>query len=93
MILSVREVARIASEAAEAASPTITVIGVTVSGGSGYSEILVLARGAEPEPSHRTLGVFRDSSEADLRAEITDRLRRYLQLLATAGEPPFRSSP
>jgi hypothetical protein len=80
MILSVREVARIAAEAATAASKEITVIGVRVKGGSSYSEILVLDLGCHPEPCHHELGVFRDGSEADLRAEITDSLRRHLQL-------------
>ena len=78
MILSIREVARIASEAAQAASPALTVIGVTVTGGSGYSEILILNRGCRTEPCHSALGVFRDSSEAALRAEIMDMLRRRL---------------
>jgi hypothetical protein len=50
MILSLQDVARIASEAAEAASPALTVTGVTVSGGSGYSEILVVHHGGRTEP-------------------------------------------
>jgi hypothetical protein len=78
MILSIRDVARIASEAARAASPALTVIGVTVTGGSGYSEILVFNGGCGPEASQCALGVFRDSSEAALRAEIIDTLRRHL---------------
>jgi hypothetical protein len=77
-LLSVREVARIASEAAQAASPALTVTGVTVTGGSGYSEILIFNRGCRTEPCRRTLGVFRNSSETALRAEIIDLLRRHL---------------
>ena len=78
MVLSIRDVARIASEAAEAASPALAVIGVTVTGGSGYSEILVADLGCRGEPCHSTVGVFRNISEAALRAEIIDLLRRHL---------------
>jgi hypothetical protein len=77
MILSVADIARIASEAAEAASSRFSVAGVTVTGGSRYSEILVAAGGAEI--GHISLGVFRDSSEAALREEITRTLRRHLR--------------
>jgi hypothetical protein len=80
MILSIRDVARIASEAAQAASPSLIVIGVTVTGGSGHSEILFLNSGCDTDPCHSALGVFRDSSEAALRAEIVDTLRRHLQI-------------
>ena len=80
MILSIRDVARVASEAEEAASPSLTVTGVRVTGGSGYSEILVFNRRCQTEPCHSALGVFRDSSEAAPRAEITDTLRRHLQI-------------
>jgi hypothetical protein len=80
MILSIRDVARIASEAAQAASPSLIVIGVTVTGGSGYCEILIFNCGCDIEPCHSALGVFRDNSEAALRAEITDTLRRHLQM-------------
>jgi hypothetical protein len=76
--LSISEVVRIASEAAQAASPTFTVIGVTATGGSGYSEILVVNVGCDAEPCHCALGVFRDNSEAALKAEILDTLRRQL---------------
>lgn len=78
MILSIRDVARIASEAAEAASPALAVIGVTVTGGSGYSEILVADLGCRREPCHSTVGVFRNIPEAALREEIVDTLRRRL---------------
>lgn len=79
MILSVAEVARIASEAAQAASPALRVTGVTVTGGSGYSEILVSGRWCRPEPCHMALGVFRDIPEAALREEIMATLRRHLK--------------
>jgi hypothetical protein len=78
MILSIRDVARIASEAAQAASPALAVTGVTVKGGSGYSEILVFNYACDPEPCQCALGVFRDSSEAALRAQIMDTLLRHL---------------
>jgi hypothetical protein len=78
MILSIQDVARIASEAAHATSPALTVIGVTVTGGCSYSEILVSSRGGTAEPWLSTLGVFRDTSEAGLRAEIIATLRRQV---------------
>jgi hypothetical protein len=88
--LSISEVVRIASEAAQAASPTFTVVGVTATGGSDYSEILVVNRGVPAEPCHCALGVFRDSPEAALKAEILDTLRREL---ARGHElPPFGDS-
>jgi hypothetical protein len=88
--LSIPEVVRIASEAAQAASPTFTVVGVTATGGCGYSEILVVNRAGLAEPCHCTLGVFRDSSEAALKAEILDTLRR--QLARGHESPPFGRS-
>jgi hypothetical protein len=78
MILSIQDVARIASEAAHAASPAFTVTGVKVTGGSSYSEILVSNRDGKAEPWLREVGVFRDSSEAALRAEIIASLRRFV---------------
>ena len=77
MVLSISDVARIAAEAARAASPALTVTGVTVTGGSGYSEILVYDDGRPADP-HSTVGVFRDIPESALRAEIIATLRRDL---------------
>jgi hypothetical protein len=76
--LSISEVVRIAAEAAQAASPMFTVVGVTATGGSDYSEILFVDRGGPAQPCHCALGVFRDSSEAALKAEILGTLRRQL---------------
>ena len=78
MILLIQDVARIASEAARAASPALTVTGVTVTGGSSYSEILVSNHGSNATPWLSALGVFRDRSETALRAEITAALRRHM---------------
>jgi hypothetical protein len=80
MVLSITEVARIAAEAARSASPALTVTGVTVTGGSGYSEIFVCDY-ARPAHPHSAVGVFRNISEAALRAEIIETLRRHLDYL------------
>lgn len=79
MPLSVTEVTRIAGEAARAASPSLEVAGVSMSGGSGYSEVLVTIRGCRAEPCQVAVGVFRDMPEAELRDEITASLRRRIE--------------
>ena len=79
VILSINDVARIAAEAARVASPAFTITGVTVTGGSGSSGILVCNHQSPAETCQSTVGVFRDTSETALRAEIVDTLRRRLQ--------------
>jgi hypothetical protein len=77
--LNIRDVTRIATEAARQLSPRLHVVGVT-SGGSGgeYAEVVVDIDSAEcrQEPGRMSLGVFRNTSESLLHHEITLKLQR-----------------
>ncbi len=72
--LNVAEVARAAAAAAR--EHALECLGVLTAGGSHYVEILLRHAGARP--SLIALGVFRDVSEAQLRSEISRKLRRLL---------------
>jgi hypothetical protein len=55
------------------------VAGVVFAGGSDYVEILINIDGCPCEPCQFAIGAFRDgSSEVDLRDQIGERLRKYL---------------
>ena len=76
--MSVTEITRVATEVARAEAPGLEVIGVSHAGGDGtYAEVLLRVRGCHKEPCQVSLGVFRDVSESDLRAEIGQKLRRH----------------
>ena len=78
---SASEVSRIASRAAQDVSTTLSVTGVTISGGdSGYTEVHVTVAGCHAAPCQLTLSVFRDSSEAALHSDITSKLRAHLHV-------------
>jgi hypothetical protein len=78
MPMTMAEVTRITEEAAREVSPDLQVVGVNLTGGSGYTEILVTIRGCQTDPCTLTLGVFRDTSEAAMHNEIADVLRRHV---------------
>lgn len=78
MPLSIDELTRIATEAARDLSPQLHVSGVNLSGGSGYSEVLVTIHGCRAEPCQISVGVFRDVAETTLRQDLVAALRRHL---------------
>jgi hypothetical protein len=72
-------VRRMAREVAREHSPAIKVAGVVLgAGGSDYVEILVNLEGCRAEPCQFSLGVFRNASEATLKAALSEQLRRHL---------------
>lgn len=78
MQLTINDVTRIATEAADEVSRDLQVVGVNLSGGSSYAELLVSIRGCSAEPCQVAVGVFRDIPEPSLRAEIVGTLRRHV---------------
>ena len=81
MALTIDDVTRIAKEGAQAVSVSMQVAGVTLGGGadSEYVEILINIHGCHTPPCQVELGVFRNSSEAQLRDEVTRKLRDHLE--------------
>lgn len=80
MSLTVDAVTRIAKEAAQAASPALEVMGITLGGGadSDYVEILININGCRRTPCQIEVGAFRDVGEAILFAEIERKLRDHM---------------
>jgi hypothetical protein len=77
--LNMRDVTRIATEAAGELSPRLRVIGVTRGAADGdYAEVVVDVVEGLKEPCRLSLGVFRNTSPSVLRHEITDKLRTRL---------------
>lgn len=85
--LDVFDVTRIAREAARAQSLPVVVIGVVPGRGGDYAEILVCIDGGGGEACQIEMGIFRSTSEADLRDEIALRLRHHVE-----GHMPARTS-
>jgi hypothetical protein len=79
--LTYDDVTRIAREGARAASPSLQVVGVTLGGSSDseYVEILINIDGCSSPPCQVELGVFRNLPEAQLRDEVTRKLRDHLE--------------
>ena len=78
-ILNVADVTRIAVDAAHEQSPALEVVGVTLGAGDGdYAEVLLNIRGCRREPCQMSLGVFRNMPEPEMRAELSEKLRRHL---------------
>ena len=72
-------IVRIAREVTLEQSLPLKVAGVVFAGGGGdYVEILINIDGCPCEPCQFAIGAFRNGSEAELRNEIGERLRRYL---------------
>lgn len=70
---------RIAREVTLEQSLPLKVAGVVFAGGGGdYVEILINIDGCPCEPCQFAIGAFRNRSEVELRDEIGDRLRQYL---------------
>ena len=79
-VLNVADMTRIAVDAAREQSEALEVLGVTLSGGGGdYVEVLLNIHGCRLAPCQMSLGVFRNMSEPELRAELTKQLRRHLE--------------
>jgi hypothetical protein len=68
-------VARIASNVALRRAG-VDVVGVTVSGGSDYVEVLVRVSARGSAPSLHTMGLFRDRNEAELTRNLVEGLER-----------------
>lgn len=75
-------VTRIARQAACEQALPHQVVGVSLSGGSDYVEILVTADDGHGDSSLFVVGAFRNVSEASLRRDIISRLEQRL-----AGQP------
>lgn len=78
--LTIPDISRIASEAAERASPRLRVAGVTVgTGGGDYVEVILTIEGCRATPCRVVIGAFRNVAEHQLRAEIFEQLLRHLE--------------
>jgi hypothetical protein len=77
--MDVFEVTRIAREAAREQSQPVDVIGVVPGPSGEYAEILLFADGCAADPCLLEMGIFRDTSEADLRQTIAEKLRTHLK--------------
>ena len=74
--LSLADVTRVATEAAQHEAPGYEVVGVKVNEGEGdYTEVVVRVLNCDREPCVVTVGVFRDDAEATLREAIVAKLR------------------
>ena len=79
MLLTVENMRRIAADVAAEQTPTLEVVGATVSeGGSRYAEVILSVRGCKTEPCRVVIGVLRDSPEAAFRNEVGKRLGEHL---------------
>ena len=79
MRLDLKTVAGIAAEIARAEDPRLQVVGVSPGeGGGSYTEIMMVIAGCRTEPCKISLGVFREASEASLRAAIAEKLHAHL---------------
>lgn len=77
--LDATNVMRIAREVTLEQSLPLKVAGVVFGGGGGdYVEILINIDGCPCEPCQFAIGAFRGGSEVELRDEIGERLREYL---------------
>jgi hypothetical protein len=77
--LDATNVMRIAREVTLEQSLPLKVAGVVFAGGGGdYVEILINIDGCPCEPCQFAIGAFRKGSEVELRDEIGERLREYL---------------
>ena len=77
---SASDVSRIAARAARGVAESLSVTGVTISGGdSGYSEVHVTVGGCHTAPCHVVISVFRDVSEQVLHDTITAKLQAHLR--------------
>lgn len=78
MALTLKEVRRIASEVARQENPALEVISTTSSGDlSAYTEVMLTIRGCRAEPCRLMIGVSRNTTEAELRQALADRLRAH----------------
>ena len=79
MDLDATNIVRIAREVTLEQSLPLKVAGVVFAGGGGdYVEILINIDGCPSEPCQFAIGSFRGGSEVELRDEIGERLRKYL---------------
>jgi hypothetical protein len=80
MDFTVEDVTRIARDAVREHSYTFKVAGVVLgAGGSDYVEIVVNVEGCQADPCQFAVGVFRNTSEADLKNAISEQLRRHVE--------------
>lgn len=79
-VLNLTEITRIAAEAAREQSTDLHVVGVTLGEGEGdYAEVLLNISGCVKAPCRMSLGVFRNTPEPALHAEIAEKLRRHVE--------------
>jgi uncharacterized protein (DUF1501 family) len=77
--LDLSSVTRVARQAASEQALPHEVVGVSLSGGSDYVEILVTTDDPDSEPSLFVIGAFRNVPEAALRRDIVSRLQQGLE--------------
>jgi hypothetical protein len=77
MPLSASDVRRIATQVVEADHPSLRLVGVTIEGGSSYTEIILTVSECHVEPCRVSVDVHRDVSEAVFRAELSEQLYRH----------------
>ena len=77
--LNVSDMTRAATEAAREHTG-FELVGISLAGGTDYAEVLLRVRdSADADPRMVSLGVFRDVSPAELRSEISSRLRHHTE--------------
>ena len=79
MLLTLAEARQIAADVAAKQNPALEVVGATVSeSGSRYAEVILSVRGCTKEPCRVVIGVIRDASEEEFRAEVGKQLGKHL---------------
>ena len=78
--VDVDKIRRMAQETAALYSPSLKVVGVlSRTGGSDYVELLINIEGCRQEPCQLHLGLFRNTSEAVLKQQLSAKLRAHLE--------------
>lgn len=80
MPITLAAVTAIAHGIARSVSLRLNVIGVILGGGGGgYTEIIFTMEPCRTEPCRIVVGVFRDTSEGELRNEIRRQLVQHVE--------------
>ena len=80
MSLTLTDVRRIAGDVAHQLEPSLEVMAARAAGGdeTQYAEVILTVRGCREEPCRVVIGVSRETSEAECRGVVRDRLREHL---------------
>ena len=90
MALELDDIRRLAVAVARDEHFAIDVVGVlTESGGSGYTEVLVVLRGCAPDECRISVGVDRHAHETVVRSALADKMRAHMREHGTSAGSVF----